>query len=59
VRLREEECARQRSEKQGLQQEQRERQAEAERDRRDSLVKIKLLEARLFEAHEKLQEADR
>ncbi len=59
LKMREDECARQKTEKIGLQQEQWERQAEGERERRETLVKLKLLEVKLQEAEEKLNEANR
>ena len=56
--MREEECARQKTEKLGLQKEQWEKETEVERERRDMIMKIKLLEVKLLENEEKLKEAD-
>jgi len=42
----------------GLQKEQWEKETEVERERRDMIMKIKLLEVKLLENEEKLKEAD-
>jgi len=42
----------------GLQKEQWEKETEVERERRDMIMKIKLLEVKVLENEEKLKEAD-
>jgi hypothetical protein len=59
LRMKEEECARQRGEKAGIQREMWERDTGEERERRETLIKLKTLEVQLQETQDKYTEADR
>lgn len=59
LKMKEDECARQRGEKAGIQKQLWEKDTGDERERREMLMKLKMLEVQLQDTQDKYTEADR